>query len=245
MRLKITLLVLLLSPFFKSLAQENQFSIGTHFPLYYTIGYEEKIYKNWFLNMQLGWLDEPYDKFLLDQAKKSGGAIEIIEVISGSFRSAYCFQPTLKYRFKHFYIGGFYSFAISNATKIDFKKVANYYDKEIPEYISIPGTTYTIPFPYIEVAMKTTLQNAGILLGKEFRFKNPKYAIGVEVSFTKILKTKQEMILNDYEEFVPADLKKQIYDDINNYLKQNSNLPTLNLFFVYRFNKSINGLFSK
>ena len=230
---------------YESNGQDNQFSIGTHFPLYYTIGYEEKISHKWFLNVQAAWVDQPYLNIIQDVLEKNGVAKEISEVSFKAFSSAYSFQPTLKYRFKHFYIGAFYSFSVLNAKKIDYEKVADFLEVEVPEFVDMPFTSYTVAFPYIEIGLQSQLHNAGILIGKEFRFKNPKFAIGAELSFTKNITSKHVLNYSDFESLVNPVIQIQLNHDFRKFFFNDGNIPTLNLFLIYRFNRSINGLFSK
>jgi hypothetical protein len=242
MKEKIALILLVFCCFKSSFSQENQFLLGTQFPIYYTVGYEEKLKNKLFLTLQFGWIDQPYTGILIDQAKKNGLANELAEVTTNSFKNGYNFQPTLKFKFKHFYFGAFYSLGILNAAKIDYQKVADFYNVVLPEEIDIPGTNSSIDFPDIEVGMQSLLHNGGLLIGKEFRFKNPKFAIGVELSFTKILGSKTKLILSEYGEYISQKIIDDLNSDLNNYYVKDGNIPTLNLFFMYRFNKSIHGL---
>lgn len=229
----------------KTLSQENQFSIGSHIPMYYTAGYEEKVFGKWFLNFQFGWLDKPYDKVLIDQAKKKGLNETIADVTYDGFKTGYCFQPAIKYRFKYFYVSAFYSHGIINSQDLDYKVLANYYGIDIPETVDIPELGFSMPFPDIQADSKSILYNGGITIGTEFRFKNPGFAIGVELSYTKIFNTKNELIVDRYSELIPPEVHEDFQKELNKFYTDEGDIPTLNIFLIYRFGRSINGLISK
>ncbi|MFT6717417.1 MAG: hypothetical protein ACJA0Q_002072 [Saprospiraceae bacterium] len=219
-------------------AQRNQLSIGVQAPLFYTISYEEQVYKNIKINVLFGWQEQPFRGFLIDQAKRKGVAEEISDITHSSLSQGYNLQGTLKYQFKYFYVGGFYSNISLTATKVPYIDLADYYE------VDISAITESYYFFLVgDLTLESKLHGAGFLIGNQFLL-NKSWHIGVELSFLKILTSNSKLFFKKSGSEVPY-INDLIDEELKTYFDKEGNIPSLNFTLTYQFGKSLHGLFSK
>lgn len=222
-----------------SYSQENQVAIGTQFPLFYSLSYEEKIIQNLNIGVQFGLLQEPFENIIIQEAKRRDLDNELANIIQERFTVGFSFQGFLKYRFKHFHIGLSHSVISLTATDLPYEKLASIYNIDIAAF----GNTSLISLFLNNIEMRSIIQTPGLFIGKEFKFKNPNFLIGTELGFQKIIASNNVLTYGEGSSFpIIGDL---VNSELNDYFIEEGNLPTVNIYFIYRFKKSINGLFTK
>lgn len=220
-------------------SQENQVALGTQFPLFYSISYEEKIIEKLNIGVQFGLLQAPFDYIIIKEAKRRDLDNELGTIILNNFKVGYSFQGFFKYRFKHFHVGLSHSIISLTATDLPYQKLAEIYNIDVSSF----GNTSLISLFLNNIALNTTIQSPGIFVGKEFKLKNPNFLIGVELGFQKIVSSNNVLTYGNDSPFpLIGDL---VNTELNDYFIEEGNLPTFNLYFIYRFKKSLNSLFQK
>lgn len=219
----------------------NRFRIGAQIPLYYSISYEEKIWENLNLGIQGGWLKDPFTQILIKEAKRRDLDNELGTIIQDQFSLGYNVQPFLNYRFKHFYIGASYSYTSLTATDLPYDKLANIYNIDLNSYLN------NNPFFLLllkDIELNSILHLPGLFVGREFQFNKPHFMLGVEIGFQKIVATKNALTYGANKSEMPI-IADVVNNDLNDYYLEEGNIPSLNVYFVYRFKKSLNRAISR
>jgi len=220
----------------KSNGQNNQLSVGVQAPLYYTISYEEQLYKKLHLNFQFGWLDQPFESIIIKESKRRGLNSEIADITAKQFSIGYAIQPMLKFKFKHFYVGALYSYTVLKATDLPAVQLANIYNIDLSGYQGLLFANIMR-----DVALQSKLHLPGLFIGKEFKIVKTNLLLGIEIGFQKIVGSSSKLTYGSDQAEVPF-VGNLVNEDLNEYYVEEGNVPTLSLSIVYKFKKSINGL---
>lgn len=205
-------------------AQRQIISIGTHIPLNYSVGYEYfNAKENFSGSIQTGILTKPYDKAILDIIKMFGTDEAIASTIGESFSHGFVFQPTMKYHFTKFYIGGTYSFYSLKAKDTLADAIEAYYS--IPLNLRFVDRNNLI--------LKSQIHNVGVLIGKEFKFKkNDSLSFITEFMFQKSFYSKSWLDMDSNYDF--KLINQSINDELSAIYLAYNYLPSINIILAYQ-----------
>ena len=222
-----------------SIGQKNQLSIGAQIPLYYTISYEENIFKGLNLGLTFGWLDKPFSNILIDEAIQRGLEQRLGELLKKQFSIGYSSQIYLKYNFKYFYAGAFYAATKITATELPYTELADIYNIDIS---AITSSQYSFLINDPDLTSKLILP--GIFVGKEFKIPNTQFSLGVEIGFQKIITSKSEIVFAS-SLLNGQDIQEVVQTQLDDFYTKEGDIGSINIRFNYQFTKSIKGLFAK
>jgi hypothetical protein len=207
----------------KSFSQDNSVIAGTNIPLFYTVGYQQKISEKFSATVKFGLLTKPYDALILNLLKAFDTDKMLVNTIGEAFSVGYNIQPEIKWHFRKSYVGFSYSYLLLKAVECPSDAIENYYGVSIPNRRSVSLT------------LKSSLHNAGIFYGRKFQFKNPHFLMAAELSVLKTFKSKSKMTNSQGEEL--ERLSNLIDNQLNTYYVEYGYLPSFNLYFIYKFKK--------
>ncbi|MFN8206849.1 MAG: hypothetical protein U0T82_05495 [Bacteroidales bacterium] len=200
------------------LTQTASVQIGTQVPLFYSAGFELEAKNGLAFNFQSGILTKPYDAAILGTLKLFGTDEAIVNTIGEAFDYGFILQPSVKYHFKKWYTGLSYSYYSLVASDAPASLIENYY-----------GITLPVTARNKELQLNSELQNAGILFGREFQFKNPGWQLSLELSLAKTFWSRSRLS-NDNGDL--PRLSAPIDEELNQYFIEYGYLPSINVFLV-------------
>jgi hypothetical protein len=201
-------------------SQTSNAFLGIDLPLYYTIGYEQKISNHFSVNAKLGFLTKPFDVTTLDVLKAFGTDELVVNTIGEVFSVGINLQPSVKWHFHKSYIGVSYSYLSLNALNCTLEEIEKLYGVEIPD----TGRN-------TKLSLHSNLQNAGLLYGRKFSFKNPSYGLNLELSILKTFYSSSRLETNHDNSL---DVLNTLIDfKLNEYYINYGYIPGINIVFVY------------
>jgi len=230
---KITLLYSTLCFFGILNAQEHSFFIGFDLPIQYTAGYQIQ-FERASTQIQLGAISKPFDNYIIKTIERFGANEGLVEVIENSFKKGWSFTIKENFRIKKSYLGIYGQYINLKASDLPLDLLQSYLNIDLSSY----WPTTPIISPLIDYGNETTriklssnLFQIGFLYGRQFNFKNPKFAIKTEFSISKNIYTK-----NTFSSQLPYP--QIIYDTLDEDIKETfrtyAYIPSLNIYFVYR-----------
>lgn len=216
--------ILIIYIFFVNIAfaQKSGFQLGTQIPLMYSIGYEFDINNKFSFNTQVGILTRPYDVAILEILKLTGTEEPLVNTIGEAFSFGFIFQPTVKYCFKRYYIGAYYSYYSLNARETPTDAIENYYNIYLPDRINNRTN---------EFSLNSRLHNIGLLFGRKIELKNPNFELRLELAFAKTIKSKSKF---SSESGDISTISSLIDDELNSYYINYGYLPSFNIFLSFK-----------
>ena len=221
MRKIIAILLFVLSHQLNLLSQNKEIFIGLDVPLYYSFGYEQKIFNHLSLNGKLGILTKPFDVAILNTLKVFDADELLVNTIGDAFSVGISFQPTLKWYLRKTYVGLSYSFLILRANDCPTDAIENYYG------ISILDRRFTT------LNLQSKMHNAGVIFGRKFDFTDTRFSLNLEFSILKTFASKS-YLRNDQDQTLET-LSNTIDQELNQYYIEYGYLPSINILFVYKF----------
>jgi hypothetical protein len=208
---------------YSSTAQQNEVMVGTYIPLYYSIGYQQKVAKNFSLTGNIGFLTKPYDKLILDILKAFDTDELLVNTIGEAFSYGLSIQPAIRYHARKSYFGASYSYLMLVAHDNPSEIISNYFG------IYFPGRRTA------SMILKSGLHNAGLYYGRKFKFQNPSLSLNLEFSLLKTLASASKL---ETETVVDLKLLSNTVDNkLNSYYVKYGVLPSINVFLTYTLNK--------
>lgn len=210
--------------FFRANASEFKLLIGTQIPLQYHIGANYDFNKRIGLTANFGILTQPYDKAILEVLGAFGTDEVYLNMIQNAFNRGYISDLGVQFyinRKNYLRIFGQYvSLSASDAPK---DLLESYYG------ISF-GSGLLAGNNAVNVEMKSSLVQLGLLYGHSFAFKGNNWKINLELGASKNISSNTELymdskVLNQASALINGDLS-EIYFDY-------AYIPTLNLALVY------------
>jgi hypothetical protein len=202
-------------------AQQSEVFAGVQVPLFYTVGYQQKLNNHFTLTGQVGILTSPFNVALMNIMKQFDANEVLVNTIGNAFSMGINIQPTLKWHFNHFYIGVSYSWLRLTAKDSPSDLIQSYYG------ISLPSL-----WEY-DLKLKSDLHNAGLVFGREFFFKKAPVSIHLDLMVLKTFASKS--YLENSTDMVMSKLSDAINQRLNYYYIHYGFLPSLNLTFAYKF----------
>ena len=84
-----------------------------------------------------------------------------------------------------------------------------------------------------DLQLTSNLYNVGLLIGRRFHFKNPKWQFRTEFAIAKVLGSKTKLS-SDYRDLV--NLSVIVNDELEEYYWEYGYLPSLNFYLAYKLN---------
>lgn len=212
-------------------ASGNSLLVGTQIPLQFTAGYEHRLSSKWSTRVQAGFVTKPYSGFIVDAMEAYGMDKYLSRVIRKSFQSGVVFGLGPNFHFGKNYLGltGQYmrlkagGITPADALSIHFQRDFSQFDLNA--------------LPAFEFTMQSNIINAGLLFGRQFLLRNPRFAINAEAGIAKIIASKNSFSSNrpvvDQTGFA-ANLYKELDQEMRSAYWKHGFIPTINLYLVYR-----------
>jgi hypothetical protein len=207
------LLILFLSLSFKSYNQKAMISLGTQIPLKYDLGFEFKFLPKFSSNLNFGILTKPYDAAILGIIQAFGLEEGYINMIGNAFKLGLVTDLGFRFHHKKNYFGIFgqhiYMFAQDTPNEL----VESFLDIDLDFYKKTKiGSKFDL-----DLTLQSVLYQVGILYGRRFELKNPKFEIRTEFAVSKNVYSKSKLFIEDKERtelsaLIDAELKP-IYMD--------------------------------
>lgn len=203
---------------------------GTQIPLQFTVGYEYRLSKVLSARAQAGFVGQPYSGFIVDAMEAFGMDKYLSQVIRKSFEGGVVIGAGPNFHFGKNYIGVFGQYmrlktggiTPADALSIQFKKDFSQFD--------VTG------LPVFVFNMQSSMFNTGLLYGRQFTLRNPRFAINAEAGIAKVVASKNNFSSNrsliDRTRFA-TNLYRELDEEIRSAYWKHGFIPTLNLYFVY------------
>lgn len=215
-----------------SLLAQHSLKIGTQFPIQYAVQYDYHFHPKWSANAQVGVLTKPYDAVILNLLNALGVEQEIVNVLNSAFNFGVITQVGGNYHFGKNYVGALGSWIHLNAADTPVSAVEAAFNVSVASYPTRPRQNNSNP---VTLTLASDLYNVGILYGRRFTFANPKIELHTEFSFAKTIASSSyvespQRALETLSTPVDAELKTTYLDY--------GYLPSINVFFVYKFGRN-------
>ncbi len=211
---------------FDVLGQKVAIYAGTQIPVKYDIGFEYKISPKISANFNIGILTKPYDEAILGILEEFGVSQPYIKMIGNTFKIGIVGDLGVRYHYKKNYFGiygqNIYLFAQTSPTD----QVERNLNIKITRNITFGNRTAP------QLDLKSNLWQMGLLYGRRFELKNPKYEFKAELALSANLTSTSKMYLDGIEN---AKLSELIDSELKPVYKDYAYLPSLNVYFVYKF----------
>jgi hypothetical protein len=211
---------------FDSLSQKVALYAGTQIPVKYDIGFEYKISRKISTNFNLGILTTPYDEAILGILEELGVSQPYIKMIGNTFKVGVVGDLGVRYHYKKNYFGiygqNIYLFAQTTPTD----QLERNLNIKISKFIAFGNR------PNPQLSLKSDLWQMGVLYGRRFELKNPKYEFRTEIAVSANITSKSKLYLDNVEN---AKLSELIDKELKPTYKDYAYLPSLNVYFVYKF----------
>lgn len=200
--------------------------LGTQIPLQYNIMYEFQPVAELSFNVGLGAIAEPHPTILLSAIEKfKSSDKQTIELIKKSYESSFIYEGGVNYHIKSYYLRllGQVIHLSGNAS----------YDELIRIYSGL-NLGFRINGG---IDINSRLIQAGLLAGHRFEFRNSRHQIHSELSISKTVGTKNKFKTDSFLDTlnIVQTLYAKFDNDIDSFFKKNSLLPSLNIYYVYKF----------
>ncbi len=205
-------------------AQYSGVFLGVNSPLYYTIGYQQQINHRLSASFQTGFLTKPHDEIILGVMSYFGVEDNVTSSIRDGNPKGFNFQTGFQYHWVDYYFGASYSMLILSAE--------DYLENIL---LNITGVDLRLPRNTL-LTIHSYIYNAGVLVGRKFKFKNPRFFLNIELGVQKTFYTNSEAKSDTGQEI--NSLRVTLDEDLDSYLIEYGYLPSLNIHFVYRFFRS-------
>lgn len=202
-------------------SQSSALFIGTDIPLFYTAGFQQQLSGNFSLDGRAGLLTKPYDVAILNILKAFDTDELLVNTIGEAFDFGLNIQGVLNWHIKKYYLGVTYSYLMLKAKDRPLDVLQNYYGINLINWGSR------------EMTVRSDLHNAGLLFGRSFVFKNPAFAVNLELSVLKTFSSTSYVTNSDGDN--QEILSKAVDKKLNPYYMKYGILPSVNAHVVYTF----------
>lgn len=214
-----------------TLTAKSSLLAGTQIPLQFTVGFEYRLSRQLSARVQAGIISKPYSGFVVDAMEAYGMDKYLARVIRKSFRGGTVLGLGTNFHFRKNYLGLFGQYMRLNAGGITpADALSIHFKKDFSEF-NLNG------LPVFEFTMQSNMINAGLLFGRQFHLRNPRFAINAEAGIAKIVASKNSFSSNrkivDQTRFA-SNLYKELDEEMRSAYWKHGFIPTLNLYLVYR-----------
>jgi hypothetical protein len=211
-------------------AQDQQqfgayFKAGTHIPFIYSIGGEFVIYEFIGIQAQYGIVAQPYKEALFWMITQSNDDPRISRLIRSTIKVGHIITIGPNFHFEKNYIGTYFQQIHLRGRNTSSQMVQDYYDTDFPS--ANPVT----------IRVRSNMHQWGLLYGRRFPL-NENFQIHTEASISQNIGSKNRFwSSNRFLDNTP--FVQDLYDEIDKGFRRNYRdhgfIPTVNVFFVYRF----------
>lgn len=209
-------------------AQEYKHGIklGTQIPLQYSLMYEFQPAERFSLNVGAGAIAPPYPTTILNIIGRLNVTSDRTNrLIEESYESGIVFEAGANYHFGKNYVRLFGQ-TMNLSGEASFADLAQIY------------TGINFNFNVNQgLELNSRLIQAGLLFGHRFEFPDIRHQIHLEGSISKTFSAKTKFESGTFLDRL--GVVQTIYDqfdrDIDSFFKENSYVPTLNIYYVYKF----------
>lgn len=215
-----------------SFAARHTLFAGVQLPLNYTIGYRLQFSRRLSVQVQAGAVARPFDKLTVNLLETFGLDPILGNIIDKSFQRGNSATFGLNVHANTpWYAGAFGQYVQLRAGGITpADGLGVYFNRDFSSFGLLDSPSFVFN-------MQSNLWIGGVRLGRSIRFGDSRFGLNTEVSFAKILGTRNKFSSN--RPFVDGlGVTQRLYDNLNQEvgtrLRQSGFLPTLNLLLTYR-----------
>lgn len=209
-------------------AQEYKHGIklGTQIPLQYSLMYEFQPIERFSLNAGVGAIAPPYPTTILNIIGRLNVTSDRTNrLIEESYESGVAFEGGANYHFGKSYVRLFGQ-SLNLSGEVSYTDLAQIYS----------GINFNFNLNQ-GLELNSKLIQAGLLFGYRFEFPNIRHQIHLEGSISKTLSVKTKFESGTFLDRlgVVQTIYNQFDNDIDSFFKENSYVPTINIYYVYKF----------
>lgn len=207
-------------------AQTLTICAGTQAPLKYDAGLDFKFAKRFSVSAGAGVLTRPYDKAILNIIEAFGLEEGYVNMISNAFSYGMVYDGGIRFHYRKNYFGVYAQYI--NLAAQDAPQDL------VESYLGIDLSPYRKPKPFvtknIEVALESNLLQLGVLYGRRFVFKNPKFEIRTELGISKNITSQSYFYIDGSKS---ESLSEVTNEELKPIYMDYAYIPTINLYLVY------------
>ncbi len=211
-------------------SSKSHILIGTQFPLQFTAGYSYRFSNRVSTRAQAGIITKPYSGFIVSAMEALGMDKYLARIIKKTFQSGAIYGVGPNYHLGKNYVGVYGQYLHLKGGGIKPADALSLYFKKDFTELDISG------LPVFEFSMQSNMVNAGVLFGRQFQLRNPRFAVNGEVGLSKIVASNNNFSSNrsivDRIPFI-QNLYKEIDTEIQDAYWKYGFVPTINLYLVY------------
>jgi hypothetical protein len=200
-------------------------------PVQFGIGLEAMLTNRFSLSVQAGVLTEHNSTLMLKSFEAFGADDETIRMIENAYKSGVVLEAGLNYNFRKSYVGLFYQ-------QINLRggsSPASGYEEQFNTDINtLPVKPNRPELVETELNIQSNLSQLGMLYGRRFMLKNPKYEIDVEAGFSKNVGSVTKITSENRETNTFSDEVNNEFDD---WYSRYAYIPSLTVAFVYNIGR--------
>jgi len=205
-------------------AQKNRVKVLAEVPVQFGVGYEGHVSKNFSISVQSGVLTDPNSDLIINVLEKFGTDPEIILIIEDVFKFGLVGEIGVNYNFGKNYVGAFSQFINLRGKGTTPDPIENYFDTTLPLF---PGSSEDI-----DLKMRSSLVQGGVLYGRRFPLKNEHFEIDTEFGFSANLWSKSKL---SSERRDLSEISNRLDEELDYYYSKYAFVPSLTVIFVYNF----------
>lgn len=200
-------------------------------PVQVGVGLEASLTNRFSLSLQTGLLREPNSTLLMKSFEVFGADKEIILMIENAFKSGLVLEGGLNYNFGKSYVGLFYQQINLRSGNSPASAYETQFNTDINELAVKPGRPVLVE---TNLVIQSNLSQLGVLYGRRFMLRNPKYEIEVEFGISKNIGSVTKVTSRNRE---VDTLSKEVNMELDDWYSGHAYIPSVTVALVYNISR--------
>lgn len=216
---------------FKSNPVRGRVKLLVETPVQFGVGVEALFTNRFSLSFQVGLLREPNSTLMMKSFEAFGADKEIVRMVENAFKAGIILETGLNYNFKRSYVGVFYQQINLRSGDSPASTYETQFNTDINTLAVKPGRIDQVE---TSVTIQSNLSQLGILYGRRFVLRNPKFEIDLEAgisknigSFTKVTSENREV----------STFSKEVNKELDDWYAKHAYIPSLTVALVYNISR--------
>lgn len=205
-------------------AAQQRIKALAEIPVQFGVGYEGNVSKRFSISVQGGVLTNPNSDLIINVLEKFGTDPDIILIIEDVFKFGLVGEVGVNYNFGKNYVGVFSQFINLRGKGTTPDPIEEYFDTTFPLFPGNPDN--------IDLKMRSSLLQGGVLYGRRFPLKNEHFEIDLEFGFSANLWSKSTL---SSERRDLTEISERLDEELDYYYSRYAFVPSLSVIFVYNF----------
>jgi hypothetical protein len=200
-------------------------------PVQVAVGLEASLTNRFSLSLQTGLLREPNSTFLMKSFEVFGADKEIILMIENAFKSGLVLEGGINYNFGKSYVGLFCQQINLRSGNSPASTYETQFNTDINELAVKPGRPVLVE---TNLVIQSNLSQLGVLYGRRFMLRNPKFEIDVEAGISKNVGSVTKVTSKNRE---VDTLSKEVNMELDNWYSGHAYIPSATVALVYNISR--------